>query len=338
MISNGGKVVDSIEPMTKDFTWNPSYTVTSGQQWFVVKVTQMDGEQIYSSPIWSKEQTVDVKVNDLDVNGGVIIDGNPAKLTASIANNGTEEIKNLSVDFYYDEVKDANKIGSQDIASILSKNSANATVTWDNPIKGDHKLFVVVKSKDGLDIGKVEYSQDIKVKESLGLKVIIDANHGNENTTGDSGSYKDNLKAFTLMLQKEGYTVTENKTALTAEILKDAKVLVLTNPKSALSSDEAAAVASFVNGGGSLLLAGKSNNSGTPANNNALLTALNSSIRISDDGVFDDSKTGNFWGDPSVSPFAVRSFPTLVPNYITDRVSLLITIVVQVYQVLTIQP
>ena len=118
----------------------------------------------------------------------------------------------------------------------------------------------------------MKYTQDIKVKESLGLKVIIDANHGNENTSADSGSYKDNLKAFTLMLQKEGYTVAENKTAITSEILKDAKVLVLTHPKSALTSDEAAAVSTFVNGGGSLLLAGKSNNSASPDNNNALLT------------------------------------------------------------------
>ena len=90
LISNGGKVVDSISPMEKDFTWNPSYTVNGGQQWFVVKVTQMDGERIYSAPIWSKEESVDVKVNDINIDGGVIIGGNPSKLTATVANNGTE--------------------------------------------------------------------------------------------------------------------------------------------------------------------------------------------------------------------------------------------------------
>ena len=90
LISNGGKVVDSISPMEKDFTWNPSYTVNGGQQWFVVKVTQMDGERIYSAPIWSKEESIDVKVNDINIDGGVIIGGNPSKLTATVANNGTE--------------------------------------------------------------------------------------------------------------------------------------------------------------------------------------------------------------------------------------------------------
>ena len=79
-----------MSPMTADFEWNPEYTVTGGQQWFVVRVTQMDGERIYSAPIWSKEESVDVKVNGIDIDGGVIIGGNPAKLTATVANNGKE--------------------------------------------------------------------------------------------------------------------------------------------------------------------------------------------------------------------------------------------------------
>ena len=52
----------------------------------------------------------------------------------------------------------------------------------------------------------------------------------------DSGTYKDNLKAFTLMLQKEGYTVAENKVALTDEVLSTTKVLVLTHARKALNS------------------------------------------------------------------------------------------------------
>ncbi|WP_082692826.1 DUF4350 domain-containing protein [Bacillus sp. FJAT-29814] len=321
LISNGGKIVDSISPMEKDFTWNPSYTVEGGQQWFVVKVTQMDGERIYSSPIWSKEESVDVKVNDINIDGGVIIGGNPSKLTATVANNGTEAIKNLKVDFYYDEVKSDNFIGTNNISSILTKGSATATATWTSPIKGDHQLIVIVTSTDGLDIGDVKYTLPVKIKEPLGINVLIDAAHGNENTSADSGSYKDNLKAFTLMLQKEGYTVTENKAALTDEVLSTVKVLVLTHARTALTADENAAVAKFVKNGGSLLMAGKSNNSTNPTINNGLLTDIGSAIRIGNDGVFDDSKAGNFWSDPKVSPYAVRVHPGLVSNYITDRVS-----------------
>ncbi|WP_066248534.1 Ig-like domain-containing protein [Neobacillus drentensis] len=320
LISNGNKVVDSITPMEKDFTWKPNYTVTSGQQWFVVKVTQMDGERIYSSPIWSKEESVDVKVNGIDIDGGVIVGGNPATLKAAVANNGTETIKNLKVDFYYDEVKSDNLIGTNNISSILSKASATATATWTSPIKGDHKIIAVVTSLDGLDLGDVQYTLPVKIKEPLGIKVLIDANHANENTSGDSGTYKDNLKAFTLMLQKEGYTVAENKTALTDDVLSTAKVLVLTHGK-ALTADEKTAVGKFVKNGGSLLMAGKSNNSTDPTINNGVLSEMGSSIRMGNDGVFDDSKSGNFWSDPAISPFAVRVHPKLVANHITDRVS-----------------
>ncbi|WML58593.1 lamin tail domain-containing protein [Neobacillus sp. PS2-9] len=321
LISNNGSVVDSITPMTKDFTWSPSYTVTGGQQWFVVKVTQMDGERIYSSPIWSKEESVDVKVNSIDVDGGVIVGGNPAKLVATVANNGTQTISNLKVDFYYDEVKEANFIGTNNISSILSKGSATATATWNSPLVGDHKLIAVVTSLDGLAIGDVKFVSPVKIKEPLGIKVLIDASHGNENTTGDSGTYKDNLKAFTLMLQKEGYTVTENKVAITDEVLSGVKVLVFTHG-SALTADERAAITKFVNNGGSLLMAGKANKSVDPTINNTLLSDLGSGIRMNNDGVFDDSKTGNFWSDPAVSPWAVRVHLGLVSNYVTDRASI----------------
>jgi 2',3'-cyclic-nucleotide 2'-phosphodiesterase (5'-nucleotidase family)/DNA/RNA endonuclease YhcR with UshA esterase domain len=323
LISNGGKVVDSITPMTKDFTWNPTYTVTGGQQWFVVKVTQMDGEQMYSSPIWSKEEAVDVKVNGIDVVGEVIVEGNPATLKTNVSNNGTQEVKNLKVDLYYDEVKEANLIGSQNISSILSKGVGTATYTWNSPIKGSHNIIAVITSLDGLDLGDTTYVLPVSVKEPLGIKVLIDAKHNNENTSTDGGTYKDNLKAFTVMLQKEGYTVAENTVALTDTVLSNVHVLVLTHPKTALTAEETAAVAKFVKNGGSLLMAGKSNNSTDPTINNGLLTEIGTAIRMGNDGVFDLSEHGNFWSDPKVSPFAVRAYPGLVSNYITDRVSFL---------------
>ena len=70
-------------------------------------------------------------------------------------------------------------------------------------------------------------------------------------------------------------------------------------------------------------MAGKSNNSTNPTVNNEMLAQIGTAIRMGNDGVFDDSKSGNFWNDPKVAPYAVRVFPGLVSNYITDRVSFL---------------
>ena len=172
-------------------------------------------------------------------------------------------------------------------------------------------------------MGDSKFVLPVKIKEPLGINVVIDAKHGNENTSGDGGTYKDNLKAFTTMLQKEGYKVTENTSVITDAVLSNVKVLVITHAKSAYTADENAAIAKFVKAGGSLLMAGKSNHSTNPAINNGMLEQMGATIRMGNDGVFDDSKTGNFWSDPKVSPFAVRVFPELVSNYITDRVSFL---------------
>ncbi|MDQ0975091.1 uncharacterized protein YdeI (BOF family) [Neobacillus niacini] len=319
LVTNGGVVVDSYSPMTKDFTWEPSYNVAGGQQWFVVRVTQADGERMYSAPIWSKEEAVDVRVNGIDVEGEVIFEGNPATLKASVSNNGTQSVQNVNVNLYYDEVKEANLIGTQTLSSIVSKGVGTASFTWNNTIKGDHKLIAVASS----DYGTHQFTLDVSVKEPLGLKVMIDAKHNNENTSSDGGTYKDNLKAFTVLLQKEGYTVVENKETITDAVLSTVKVLVITHNRNAFTADESAAIAKFVKNGGSVLFASKSNNSTDPTINNSLLGEIGSTIRMGNDGVFDDSKEGNFWSDPKVSPFAVRVFPSLVSNYITDRVSFL---------------
>ena len=320
IVTNGGVVTETYTPNTKDFTWEPSITVPNGQQWFVVRVTQKDGERTYSAPIWSKEVSVDVKVNAIDVTGDVIIEGNPATLNATVGNFGTQEVKNLKVDFYLDEKKESNLIGTSTISSIPSKGTGVASTTWALPTKGSHNIIAVVTSNDGLSLGDVTFTLPVLVKEPLGIKVLIDAAHGNENSSGDGGSYKDNLKAFTLLLQKEGYTVTENKAAITDATFTGVNVFMLTHPKTSLTVDEQAAVAKFVKAGGSLLVAGKSNNSTDPMINNGILADIGTDIRIQSDGVFDDSKSGNFWSDPLVSKFAVRPHPELVDNYITDRV------------------
>ncbi len=50
-----------------------------------------------------------------------------------------------------------------------------------------------------------------------------------------------------------------------------------------------------------------------------MLAEMGSTIQINNDGINDDSPTGNFWTNQSYK-FAVRLFPGQVKNYITDRV------------------
>jgi len=319
LLTNGEKVVDSIAPMTKDFTWNPEVNVSGGQQWFVVRVTQMDGERIYSSPIWTKEEPVDVRVSGLDVAGEAIVSGNPATLQAGLSNLGSTPLSNLKVNFYYDQVDQDHLIGSSEVASIAPKGVATANVTWDSPLAGQHKLIAVVDTPEGDSADDNQLNKEVLIKQSLGLKVMIDAAHKNENTSTDTGTYKNNFTAFTKLVQKEGYTVVENKQPLTTDTLKDVIVLVLTHPQADLTADENKAVADFVKNGGSLLLTDKSNYNNNTNINNDLLQEMGSTIQINNDGINDDTKDGNFWSDPLASKFAVRLHLQPVKNFITDR-------------------
>lgn len=321
LVTNGGKVVDTYEPMTKDFAWEPSYTVASGQQWFVVRATQMDGERAYSAPIWSKEESLDLKVNSIDIEGDVVIHGQSATFQTVVGNFGTETVNNVNVKLYLDEVTEAKLIGSSTIPSIVEKGTGKTSIEWATPEVGQHDIIAVVTLEDGTDLGDISFTLPIEVKDPLGLKVLIDAKHVNENSSGDGGTYKDNLKDLILLLQTEGYAVAENKAVITADVLKDVNVLVITHPRTALDEAEQQAVADFVAAGGSVLMTGKSNNGSTNSTiNNDLLAKIGTDIRASDDGVFDLSEKGNFWSDATVGPYAVRAYPGLVDNYVTDRV------------------
>ncbi|TCN00981.1 CARDB protein [Paenibacillus sp. BK033] len=324
LISNGGKVIDSYVPTesSRSFAWEPSVDVSGGQQWYMVRVTQMDGERAYSAPIWSQDTAVDVKISAAEVEGAALIQGTEASLKADISNSGTSVLASLSVKFYYDNVDEAHLIGTSTIDSLASNTIASVTVKWPDPVVGNHKLIAVVSSPEGDNPEDNTYTIDVTVKAPLGIKIMVDAGHKNENTSGDPNStYKNKMGLFKQMLAQEGYTVAENTSALTPEVLSGVKVLVVTNPGVDFTADENAAVKAFVDGGGSLFMLGKSNFSLDPTLNNDLLESIGSTIQISNDGIFDDSATGNYWSTPATTKHAVKMFPNIVDNGIMDGVN-----------------
>lgn len=321
LITNGNKIIQTAKPMTKDFTWSPSVEVSGGQQWFVVKVTQMDGEQIYSAPIWSQDVTTDIKISGINIVGNSLVSGSPTTLEAGLTNLGSQDLSNLKVHFYYDVVDSAHLINEVVVPSVLSKGTATAQVLWSNPVQGNHKLIAVVDAPPGDSPDDNQFELEVTIKASLGIKVLIDASHKNENTSTDGSTYKDNLKSFTTQLRQEGYTVVENTGAITNATLTDVSVLMFTHPSAAVTDAESAAIADFVARGGSLFLTEKSNNgSSRPTISNDLLAKIGSTIQVSNDGIFDTSPEGNFWSQPvGTNTYTVRLHPGLVKNYITDR-------------------
>lgn len=319
LITNGAQIIDSISPMTESFDWNPTVNVT-GQQWFVIKVTQMDGEQIYSSPIWSKAVPYDVKISGIGMVNDAAIAGTPVTFEAGLTNLGTEDVTDVKVTFYVDEESEENIIGETTVADLPSNGTAKASVVWESPTSGDHIIIATINQIGSDATEDNRFEKQLEVKEPLGITVMIDASHNNENTTTDTGSYDDNLNAFTSILRNEGYTVVENEEALSDEVLEEADILFMTHPLEDLTTEENEAVATFVEEGGSLALMDRSNYKSDPTVNNDLLQEIGSTIQFNDDGIYDNSEEGNFWSNPLSAKHAVRLYPETVDNYITDRV------------------
>ncbi|TXK80325.1 CehA/McbA family metallohydrolase [Paenibacillus sp. N3.4] len=322
IVSNGGRVVDSISPSGSktSFNWKNTINVVGGQQWFVVRVTQKDGDRIYSAPIWSPTDDLYVKVSGVTASEGSITGAVPTTLTASISNLGVINVNNLNASFYYDSVEMGNKIGEAVISSLPTNKSATAQVTWANPIAGNHKIIVVLTAGDGNNIGDNKFEQAFTIKPSLGIKVLIDSSHQNENTTTDTGKYANNLTTFTSVMRKEGYTLAENTGAtLTSAALAGTKILMLTHPATSYSTGEINAVKDFITGGGSVYVSEKSN--GTALN--SLLSGVGSTVLFNGDTIYDDSRAGNFWATITGNEYAVRTRPVPLANYLTDFVSVM---------------
>ncbi|MBU8880965.1 CehA/McbA family metallohydrolase [Bacillus sp. FJAT-29790] len=314
IVTNGATVVKSITPNSKELDWKPEpINVVGGQQWYVVRVTLDNGDRAYSAPIWSPEEELSVKVSNLETVEGAIIANSPAKLKAGISNLGVKNVGNLVAHFYYDSVDQAHFIGDASIETLAANSSTSVNMTWANPVAGEHNIIVVLEAKDGNNLGENQYVKPFKVKEALNIKVMLDASHKNENSSTDAGTYKDNMKELTTKMRQEAYTVVENVGTITAEILKDVKVLVITHPATDYSASEIKVISDFVHTGGSILLTGKSNYK-VNQSPNSLLDGIGSSILINNDGVFDESKSGNFWSNPLTSNFSVRAHPKAMLN------------------------
>jgi len=310
LITNGGVVVDSYKPSgnVTAFSWNPEFTVVGGQQWFVVRVTQKDGDRIYSAPIWSPMEQLAVKVTHLDVLEGGLVGGVPATLEAGVGNMGLIDVSDIRVDFYYDQVDNDHLIGSVDIALLEVNETENVSVVWNNPVPGDRKIIVKLSSAS-VNLGDNRFEQVFRVKEPLGKTILIDASRNNENTGTDTGSYKDNLKLFTSQMRQAGYIVEENTQPITSDLLQDVDILYISFPASHYTQAEIEAIGEFVAEGGGLFLAAKSRYDKNNDRQNPLLAGIGSVIRINKDEVNDETTEGNFWSNPLNQRWAVRLHP-----------------------------
>ena len=311
VVANSGKAV---------YTWNQDADLATGEfavsvspdySYYFVRVTERDGDIAVTAPVWVGE-SLKLGISDLKCGTSTPVTGEELTFSISVFNSESKEAVIKSVTYTANgstvigidnkgyNVPTSGSIDIQfnyipDVAKVM-------TVTATVVIEQDGKEFTYAK----------DITLDIRNADEL-IYIGIDAAHHNEYV---AGNYKDSMGNFSELATEFSARTVELRTSddliaacsndkiraiiLTAPSRRDGSILRI--PYDCYTDDEIAALAGFNSEGGAIILAGWSDNyesySAFPeadhmaAQQNKILAALGSSLRIADDGTNDDVLNG----------------------------------------------
>ena len=311
LIVNSGKVA---------YTWDDAAVLASGDlsceldpdyTYYYVRVTQNDGDLAVTSPVWVGE-SLKLGLSNLTCGTEVPVTGEELTLTTTLFNSESSPAQVKSITYTLN--------GDQVIGTDTKGYEIPASGTLEIPFQyvPDSARVCNITATAVVVLNDVEYTfsksieLDIQNADSL-VYVGIDGSHFNEYV---AGNYKDSMGNFTkLAAQYSVRTVQLNTSEELIAACSDPKfkALILTapsrrngtslrDPYATYSDAELDAIAAFNASGGSVVVAGWSdyyeNYAKFPdadhmaAQQNKLLAALGSSLRVSDDGTNDDKLNG----------------------------------------------
>lgn len=304
IIANGGVVVESKEFNSNNVNWelelNPQYT------YYYVRVDQADKDIAVTAPVWVGEN-ISAGFTAMSTDKPLTISKEEANVSVGVYNNGTSPIKNAKIEFFKNEISDENKIGEKTIETIDTSKTENVSM----PISFDKTGEYTIYAKASLNIGGKDriFTTSVKIKvinKEDAHKVVIDGAHCNQYVTGN---YAGKLTKLQQLLQDRGCITTINNNTLTDETLKDAKLLILTDPqsvddskfnlkKSKFEKSEIEVIKRYVDRGGNIIISSKADykdGTGDYSNSaqlNPILEAIGSELRLNDDEVLDQTVDG----------------------------------------------
>ena len=300
------------------YTWDSipasgelSCTIPAAYSYYFIRVTQMDGNLAVTAPVWVGE-VLKLGIDSVTSDTANPVTGEELTITASLFNSETTAATAKSVVFSVDgEVK----YTAKDVSI-----APNTRVGVPFKFTPDSARLQTVSVEATIEQGGNEYtftgSIQIDVQDRSKLVYIgIDASHYNEYV---NGNYKDSMGNFSSLAMQNGVRTVQLNTSeeliaacknesgkykaiiLTAPSRRDGSAL--RNPYATYSNAEIEAIKAFNSAGGAIVITGwgdyYESYSEFPAEDhmaaqqNKLLAALGSSLRVSDDEIKDDSYNG----------------------------------------------
>ena len=311
VVVNSGTVAHSWTP-AEIASGTMECAIPADYSYYFIRVTQGDGDVAVTAPVWVGE-TMKLGVSSVECGTATPVTGEALTLTTSLFNSELSAATIKSVTYSCDgQVLDTQKdLGTLDASSTKE-------VKWDYTPTVARVMTITVAVELEVDGISYTYTKDISLDVQDASKLVyigIDASHYNEYV---AGNYKDSMGNFgALAADYSVRTVQLN----TSEQLLEAcaneggkyKALILTapsrrdgnalrDPYATYSDEEIQAIQKFNAAGGVVVLAGWSDYYESyaafdaadhmAAQQNKVLEALGSSLRIGDDATNDDTLNG----------------------------------------------
>ena len=310
VIVNGG-----LEIASKDVTSNKetvTFEVPNNYSYYYLKIVEKDGDIAVTAPVW----TGDVEacgISSVTTTTALPVSGDPIDINLELYNN---EKSALTVNAIAIDLLDAEGVSSHietiegDELGEVKEVVSNGTLSYsfENVYEGAGNVtyeITVNASLNGVEkvyTGKL--SANYVVPAMVG-DIIIDGTHNNDYVYG--GYYTENMGNFCELAADYNLKAKVITNKIDAETLKNCRLMVISAPaaeptgKYAGTYEEAffdddfiSTVAEYVNNGGSIIICGLAdyNNYHAGAEQNKLLDAIGSTIRVNSDEAVDDTNHG----------------------------------------------
>ena len=307
VIVNGGQSIAMENVSGNDTT--VKFEVPSNYSYYYLKITEDDGDIAVTAPVWVGEVEA-CGINKTYTNTVLPVKGESLDVNVDLYNNESSDLK---VDFVDVVLKDVDGKETEvaaltgeeaGVPSVAAKGTATFKTDYVYNEAGQVTYEITVRATLN-GVPKV-YTDKLTVNYALPsmiADIVIDGTHYNDYVTGYYGG---NVNAFIKLCAAKNIRATVVKDEITADTLKNCKLLVVSAPakksgtanagdyKVSHYSDEfIALVKDYVANGGSVAVCGladysDSSDCQTATEQNKLLSAIGATIRMGSDEVCDD--------------------------------------------------
>ncbi|SDI00130.1 Chitobiase/beta-hexosaminidase C-terminal domain-containing protein [Pseudobutyrivibrio sp. 49] len=311
VIVNGGQSIAMENVATNEKT--VTFEVPANYSYYYLKITEDDGDIAVTAPVWVGEVEA-CGINKTYTNTVLPVKGESLDVNVDFYNNEQTDltIDNIQVvlkDVDNKETEVVNLSGAEaGITSVKSQGTATFKTDFVYNEAGQVTYEVIVNATLN-GVPKV-YTDKLQLSYAIPemvTDVLIDGTHYNDYVTGYYGG---NMSAFVSICAKKNIRAQVVTTEITPEMLEKCSLLVVSAPAkksgtanagdytiSHFSDDFIAMVKNYVANGGSVIVCGLADYSDTTdgqtaTEQNKLLEAIGSTIRMGSDEVCDDTNNG----------------------------------------------